>query len=149
MLLRKTSPGMMGRADGLARVDDDVVVHLGVGDALAAGPEVDAAEMVGQAVVDADVVAADVVFPRRGPRILAQQVAAAVIVVGQVVLENRAGGAAIQIESPAVGRPGGGLVVVRDAMLDHQPVAIPAPDAHRSIARARHVPAVVEGLGIR
>src|SRR5207244_4110416 len=78
--------------------------------------------------------------PARRAVVLAEQVAAAGIVVGEVVLHHRVGHAAVQIEAAAV--QAGAPVVVRYAVLDGETAAIPAPDADRAVALARHVPAV-------
>ncbi len=102
--------------------------------------------MVLPAIVHADVVAHDVALPGGRACVLAEQVARADVVAGVVVLQDGVGDPAIEVKTAPV--VAGALVVVRVAVLDHDPIRVPGPDAHRPIPPPRHIPPVVEGFAV-
>src|SRR5262249_55354265 len=121
-----------------------VVVHLQPLDRLALAADRDAGVAVLPAVVLADVEAHDVVGDaERRPGELVHQVPGPVVLRAVVVLQDRLGHPAVEVE-PAAVVARAGAVVDRDAALDHEPAGGPGPDADGPAGLPPPQPAVAE-----
>src|SRR5262249_38658152 len=74
-------------------------------------------------------------------RILTEQIPAPLIVVGEVILHHGVRHAAIEVETAAVGSRT--LIAVGDAVLNHEPVRVPPPDADWSVTVTGHIPTII------